>query len=203
MKLCTGPLACAILCRDLPDAALHVTLKAGSIRAKMISAKVRGGRAMSLKKVVLAAALLLSAAGSYAQPAQNIRAEAAVAPASPVTIESYYRIRWGSAAEFKRLYERNHTPLLREMQRIGFIRGVRVEEPFTHMAGAPRWDLRVTITYRDATAAVVAGGAFDQAFEAAKVRLFPDRATFDAEEARRFSLLEEHWDVIVTPVTQQ
>ena len=32
--------------------------------------------------------------------------------------------------------------------------------------------------------------------EAAK-RLYPDKAAFDAEEDRRFSLLEEHWDVIV------
>ncbi len=28
--------------------------------------------------------------------------------------------------------------------------------------------------------------------------LFPDKARFDADEARRFSLLEEHWDVVVT-----
>jgi hypothetical protein len=52
--------------------------------------------------------------------------------AQPVTAEYYYRIRWGSAAEFKRLYQRNHAPLLREMQRQGFIRRIEVEEPFTH-----------------------------------------------------------------------
>ena len=50
-----------------------------------------------------------------------------------------------AAPEFKRLYEKNHAPLLREMQKAGFIRSMRVDEPFTHLAGGPRWDLRVTI----------------------------------------------------------
>jgi hypothetical protein len=67
------------------------------------------------------------------------------------------------------------------------------------MAGDQRWDLRVTITFRDPSAAVVVGGDFDKASDAVKARLYPDKKKFDAEEAKRFSLLEEHWDVIVTP----
>jgi hypothetical protein len=35
-------------------------------------------------------------------------------PAEPVTVEHYYRIKWGSAGEFKRLYKLNHQPLLDE-----------------------------------------------------------------------------------------
>jgi len=72
----------------------------------------------------------------------------------PVTIESYYRIKWGSADEFKQLYARNHAPLLEEMKKLGFIRSFRVDQPVTHLAGGPRWDLRVVIVYRDAAAAV-------------------------------------------------
>ena len=128
----------------------------------------------------------------------------AQAPAPPVasqqvTVEYYYRIRWGSAPEFKRLYERNHAPILREVQRQGFIISMRTEEPVTHLSGGARWDLRVTITFRDAASAIEVGGPFDQAFEAASARLYPNREDFEAEEARRFALLEEHWDVIVTP----
>ena len=52
---------------------------------------------------------------------------------------------------------------------------------------------------KDAASAVVVGGAFDKASEAITARLYPDKARLDAEEARRFGLLEEHWDVIVTP----
>ena len=122
-----------------------------------------------------------------------------VATAEPVTTEHYYRIKWGSAGEFKRLYKLNHQPILAEMQKQGFITAIRTEEPFNHMAGNQRWDLRVTITFRDPSSAVVVGGAFDKASQAVAARLYPDKAKFDAEEARRFSLLEEHWDVIVTP----
>ena len=120
-------------------------------------------------------------------------------PAGAVTTEHYYRIKWGSSDEFMRLYSANHEPLLKEMQKQGRILSVRSEVPFTHMAGGARWDLRVTITYRDAASAVVVGGDFDKAFDAAEARLYPDKVKFEAEEARRFSLLDEHWDVIVTP----
>lgn len=130
-------------------------------------------------------------------PAKSQQAPSANAASKSITIESYYRIKWGSGAEFKQLYERNHAPLLRELQRSGFILSMTTEEPFTHMAGGQRWDLRVTITYRDAEAAVLVGGPFDKAYDAAKARLYPDKAKLDAEEARRFALLEEHWDVIV------
>ncbi|MEO7602819.1 MAG: hypothetical protein ABIS39_06100 [Sphingomicrobium sp.] len=121
------------------------------------------------------------------------------APSEPITIEHYYRIKWGSALQFKDLYKRNHQPLLDEMKRQGFITAIQTEEPFSHMAGGQRWDLRVRITYRDAPSAIVVGGTFDKAFEAAKAKFYPDEAKLDREEAQRFSLLEEHWDVIVTP----
>ncbi len=56
------------------------------------------------------------------------------------------------------------------------------------------------MTYREAASALVVGGAFDQAFEAAKARLYQNKASFQAEETLRFSLLEEHWDMFVVPV---
>ena len=40
----------------------------------------------------------------------------------------------------------------------------------------------------------------DRLWGAAQARLYPDKAAFDAEEDRRFALLEEHWDVIVNEV---
>ena len=140
-------------------------------------------------RTISAIAALAMGASAAAQPAAS----------EQITVESYYRIKWGSAGEFRELYDRNHQPILKELQKQGFITALRIDEPFTHMAGAPRWDLRVTITYRDPTSAVLAGGPFDKASEAATKRLYPDQAKLKAEEARRFSLLEEHWDVIVVP----
>jgi hypothetical protein len=106
----------------------------------------------------------------------------------PITTEHYYRIKWGSAGDFKRLYKLNHAPILAELQKQGFITAIRTDEPFTHMAGGQRWDLRVTITFRDPSAAVVVGGAFDKASDAVKARLYPDKKKLEAEEAKRFSL---------------
>ena len=140
--------------------------------------------------------LLISAAAALAATAAPAAAQTA---GEPVTVEHYYRIKWGSAEEFKRLYKANHQPILEELRKQGRIVTIRTEVPFTHMAGNQRWDMRVTITYPDAASAVVVGGAFDKASEAITARLYPDKARLDAEEARRFGLLEEHWDVIVTP----
>ena len=141
---------------------------------------------------------LLTTAVALAAFASESAAQS-VAAAEPITVEYYYRIKWGSAGEFNRLYKLNHQPILAELQKQGFITAMRTDEPFTHMAGNQRWDLRVTITFRDPSAAVVVGGAFDKATDAVKARLYPDKKKLEAEEAKRFSLLEEHWDVIVTP----
>jgi hypothetical protein len=147
-----------------------------------------------MKHFSYSALLLVSTAAS----AITQRQEAAASPA-PFTAEYYYRIKWGGADEFKRLYARNHAPIMREMQRLGFVTKMEVEEPYTHIAGGPRWDLRVTVTSRDAAAAMFQG-EIDKAYSDAKTRLYKDKAKFDAEEARRFSLLEDHWDMIVMPV---
>ena len=140
---------------------------------------------------------LLNAAVAFAALTLGPAAIAQTA-SKPITVEHYYRIKWGSAEEFKDLYKRNHQPILLELQKQGFITAMRAETPFTHMAGGPRWDLRVTITYRDAPSAVEVGGAFDKASEAVTARLYPDKQKLEKEESRRFSLLEDHWDVIVT-----
>ena len=65
------------------------------------------------------------------------------------------------------------------------------------MAGDERWDLRVTITCRGAEDAVGNGTGYDATAEAVGARLFPDLAKFKAEEAKRFALVEEHWDAVV------
>lgn len=139
--------------------------------------------------------LLAAAAPETALPAEKA---APAAPAmTPVTIEYYYRIRWGGMDEFRALYARNHQPILDEMKRRGFITRIETATPFTHMVGAARWDLRVTITYRGAEDAVGDGTGYGAAAEEVGARLFPDLAKFKAEEAKRFALVEEHWDVVV------
>lgn len=141
---------------------------------------------MNAKAILTAAAML---AVALPQPAR----------AEPVTTEYYYKIKWGSFDEFMALYKRNHQPILDEMKKQGFITSMRIDTPLTHLAGTVRWDLRVTITMKDEASAVGTAGPYTQAAAAAAKKLFPDKAKFDIEENRRFSLLEEHWDVIVIP----
>ena len=144
-----------------------------------------------MRKILIASLLAMAAASRPAHAAGD-----------PVTVENYYRIRWGSGTEFGKLFQKNELPVLNEMRRLGFIRSFQIERPFTHMEGGPRWDYRVRITYRDADAGVVSNGAYDEAEEQAIKRLFKNTATRDREEIRRFELMDAHWDVFVMPVSE-
>ena len=135
---------------------------------------------------------------TLANPCLSARAQASTAD-GPLTIENYYRVRWGGMPEFLRIYRQQHEALLREMMRQGFIETVRVEMPFTHMGGSTRWDVRTTIVYKHGADGVGAGAAYKAAMKAAKARLFPDGAAFDAEEARRGAVIEDPWDVVIEP----
>lgn len=143
--------------------------------------------------------LLLMAGAADPAPAAATPPATYAAPTTmtPVTVEYYYRVRWGAMDEFRALYARNHQPILDEMKRLGFITRIESATPFTHMVGEARWDWRVTITYRSAEDAVGDGTGYEAAADAVGARLFPDLAKFKAEEAKRFALLDEHWDVIV------
>lgn len=109
--------------------------------------------------------------------------------AAPVTAAYYYRVRWGFHDEWLELFRRNHWPILRAQEETGRIRDVRLYAPRFHGDGRADWDVLVTITWRD-------WAAMEEHSDAGLIdRLYPDRATFDAEERRRFELLEAHWDV--------
>lgn len=152
-------------------------------------------------RAAFAVLLLVLATPLVAQPVTP--ANAPTSKYGPVTVEYYYRIKWGQHGEFKQLYKKNHEPILNEMQKLGFITAMKMEVPFTHLAGDVRWDLRVTITYKDGTTAVgdEPGGWYETS-AAIEKRLYPDRKSHAAEEARRMGLLEEHWDVIVYPAEE-
>lgn len=117
-------------------------------------------------------------------------------PQSPsgFTVEYYYKIRWGGFSEFRRLYAKNHLPLLRRYQARGYILSMSATLPITHASEAARWDMRFDITWRDAATALEP--LPDE--EAITRELFPDQATFQREEQRRFELLEEHMDLPVS-----
>ncbi len=118
------------------------------------------------------------------------QAPAQSSASKPYVIEYYYTIEWGHADEFKALFMKNHYPVLKRQVEIGRMLSVKLEEPVYHMTEEARWDYRVTITFKDATAATT---PFDE--EALKKELFPDQVTFRSEERRRFEILLAHWDL--------
>ncbi len=107
----------------------------------------------------------------------------------PQTVAYYYVIRWGHVDEFIELFERNHWPILREQLKAGRFTDVRTYVPRFHGDGRADWNFLVTITYRDWSAIQ------DHSDAEIAARLYPNHEAFAAEEARRFSLLEAHWDV--------
>ena len=115
----------------------------------------------------------------------------------PFVVEYYYRVRWGHQAEFLRLFRKNHLPLLEKERQMGLMTDFSAVEPFYHATEDGRWDYRVTIVYPSAAVAHAPDPGADPAFRRA---LFPDTATFAAEERRRFEILDAHWDVPITPL---
>lgn len=117
------------------------------------------------------------------------------APNEPVTAAYYYRVKWGFQEEFERLFMKNHYPVLKvEMAEGGPILSVHVFRPTFHGDGRADWTFLVVITYRS-------WAAMNQPREEGLVpRLFPDQATFQREEQRRFEILDAHWDVPLTAV---
>lgn len=110
----------------------------------------------------------------------------------PFTVEYYYKIKWGYTGEWMDLYRRNHYPILLKQQEMGRIVSMSAVTPANHAGEANRWDMRFTITWKNAE---VAHDDFDSSSIIAA--LYPDRARFDREEQRRFELLLEHMDVPV------
>ena len=116
-------------------------------------------------------------------------AEAAGAAPTPVTVAYYYRAKWGHHEEFIELFLRNHWPILRIQRDEGRYLDVRAHTPRFHGDGRADWTFLVTITYRDWDAIQ------HHTPKELTDRLYPDQGRFLAEEARRFEILDAHWDV--------
>src|SRR5215472_8521171 len=115
----------------------------------------------------------------------------------PYTMEYYYKLQWGHQQEFLQLFLKNHYPLLKKMIESGRMLSVKIETPANHMTEDARWDYRVTIKFKNSTAATTSNPA-----ESALIKqLWPDQETYKREEQRRFEILLAHWDLPVTDIT--
>ena len=143
-----------------------------------------------IRSIVLSAALLVAAA-----PAALAQAPAAApSTAAPFIVEYYYKTKWGGFEEFKALFRKNHYPVLMKEKALGRIVDVTIAYPTYHGTEEGRWDMRVTLVFKDAATAFA---PFDNT--AILKELYPDQATFQKEERRRFELLDAHWDLPIRP----
>ena len=113
----------------------------------------------------------------------------------PFMIEYYYKAKWGSADEFLRLFKKNHYPLLKKQIEMGRMLKVWMDMPRYHSTEDGRWDYRVTIVFKNSSAA---NDPFDE--EPIKRQLYPDQENYQKEEQRRFEILLAHWDVPIKSV---
>ena len=111
----------------------------------------------------------------------------------PFTVEYYYKIKWGYYDEWLALYKKNHWPVLLAEMKSGYIVDVQVHEPQNFGAESHRWDVRVTITFKNV---LVPHGATDRGASRQQLieRLHPDREAYEREEQRRWQLVESFWD---------
>jgi hypothetical protein len=115
----------------------------------------------------------------------------------PYTVEYYYKVQWGHQQEFLQLFLKNHYPLLQKFVETGRALSVRIEQPANHMTEDGRWDYRVTIRFKNSTLGTTANPDEERLIK----QLWPDQATYQKEEQRRFEILLGHWDLPVTDVT--
>lgn len=145
-----------------------------------------------MRKILIALLLLLLAQCLFAQGAPPHAAED-----QPYAVEYYYKVQWGHQQEFLQLFLKNHYPLLQKMVASGRMLSVRIDTPANHMTEDARWDYRVTIEFKNSTLATTANPDEDSLIK----QLWPDQATYQREEQRRFEILLAHWDLPVTNIT--
>ncbi|HZR31336.1 MAG TPA: hypothetical protein VFA76_05735 [Terriglobales bacterium] len=115
----------------------------------------------------------------------------------PYTMEYYYKVQWGRQQEFLQLFLKNHYPLLKKSVEGGRMVSVKIETPANHMTEDARWDYRVTIKFKNSTAATTANPEEESLIK----QLWPDQETYKRDEQRRFEILLAHWDMPVTDIT--
>ena len=114
----------------------------------------------------------------------------------PFVVEYYYKVQWGYADEFITLFKKNHYPLLKKQIEMGRMLSVSMVKPRYHATEDGRWDYRVTIAFKDA--ATANDPNFDE--KALIKQPYPDQATYQKEEQRRFQILLAHWDLPIQDV---
>lgn len=135
---------------------------------------------MQLNRALFAATVVVSSIVAIAQ---------SPATAKPVTVEWVYRVKYGYKDEWFNLFKKNQISILEKQKELGYVKEYTVYAPSLHTSEDSRWDYRIIIV----RAAPDAPPGQSEA-ELAR-QLFPDQATYQREENRRWELTTNHWDL--------
>jgi hypothetical protein len=119
-------------------------------------------------------------------------ARAAAQQTPETTTWYFYKVKWGYQDEFLDLFQRNHYPVLKALKDAGQYSAIRTYVPRYHGDGRADWTFAVELVRKEVTGLPTE--------EEIVRKLYPDQAKFRKEEARRFEILEAHWDVPLNPV---
>jgi hypothetical protein len=131
--------------------------------------------------IVVLAVMMGSTGGRAQAPAKQAAGE-------PKTTWFFYTVKWGFQDEFLDLFQRNHYPILKAMEKAGQYVSVRTFVPENHGDGRADWTFAVELV-------TPANRPATPTEEETVAKLYPDRAKLAREEQRRFELLIAHWDV--------
>ena len=115
---------------------------------------------------------------AFAQPAP---------PPRPYEVEWVYRVSYGHQDEWWRIFQKYQIAILDREKQLGYVLNYTVTRPSLHVSEESRWDYRIVIDYPDPAAAAHE----DEVTRA----LFPDAASREAAENRRWELTLNHWDL--------
>ena len=117
---------------------------------------------------------------------------------APVTVEYYYKVKWGYQEEFLALFRKNHYPILMEQVKLGRLLKAQAFEPRFHGEGRSDWTFMTVLVFKDWQAFGDSSGTADLI-----ERMYPDQATYKMEEQRRFEILDAHWDIPLKSVAME
>ena len=100
------------------------------------------------------------------------------------TVWYFYRIQWGHQQEFIELFKKNHYPILKAQMGSRLV-DFTAYAPLYHGDGRADWTFATELVFKDDAQFMSPSSAGQLAPE-----MFPDLDVFDAEERRRFELLD-------------
>jgi hypothetical protein len=103
----------------------------------------------------------------------------------------FYRVKWGHQDEFVELFKKNHYPVLKAQLGDRLV-DFKAYVPQFHGDGRADWTFATELVFKSDAAFMGPSGE-----EEIARRLYPDFARFREEEARRFEIVDAHWDIPV------